>query len=418
MSDTQNNQQVAVRDSEESGVVQLADDSHAGREVHASLAVSLARAEVDQQVATARALPRSIKRAINNIKTLATLDVETATECIYAVPRGGRTIRGPSIRFAEIAASQWGNCRVGARVVHVDRIEQYVEAEGIFHDLETNVAQTARVRRPIQAKKGKAIDNDMIQLAGAAASSIARRNAILAGIPKGITRQGYMAVEDILRGDVKTLAERRARMVKAFGVLGVAPERLFASLGVAGEEEVTLDHLLTLTGVHSAIKSGETNVDEAFPPIAKPGDKPKNLGDALDKVAGAGKTAEGVKEGETVDPQTGEVMTQGGSNGAPTGKETSDAKVERSSEPAGPGPSQGQQEGAGATGSAPALSEKDAAILADLIETGAGRAESGGPALRHFLDNLEPAERAMIPPKTIEAWVKIAKTVKPPVGGR
>ena len=73
-----------------------------GNETHSSLAVSLARAEVDQQVATARAMPRSISKAIQNINTLATLDEESAQECIYALPRGGKPIKGPSVRLAEI----------------------------------------------------------------------------------------------------------------------------------------------------------------------------------------------------------------------------------------------------------------------------------------------------------------------------
>ena len=93
-------------------------------DANASLAVTLARAEIDQQIATARALPRSIERAIKNIVTLSTLDEETAAECIYALPRGGKTIRGPSIRFAEIVASQWGNARVGSRVAPPARLRR------------------------------------------------------------------------------------------------------------------------------------------------------------------------------------------------------------------------------------------------------------------------------------------------------
>ncbi|MGJ0397443.1 MAG: hypothetical protein ACR65U_14570 [Methylocystis sp.] len=270
----------------------------AGYEASGSLAVSLARAEIDQQIATSRALPRSVQRAISNITTLATLDEETAEECIYAVPRGGKTIRGPSIRFAEIMASQWGNCRVGARVVHVDKIEGYVEAEGVFHDLETNVAQTARVRRTIQAKRGRGIDADMIQLAGAAACSIARRNAILSGIPKGIARKGYLAVESVIRGDIKTLAERRDAALRVFTKIGVAEERIFAALDIAGVEEITLDHLATLTGAKSALKNGEATLDELFPaPTTKAAEPKGTLADRLDALA-------------SVDPETGEVKPE------------------------------------------------------------------------------------------------------------
>lgn len=68
----------------------------------ASLAIQLSRAEVDQKIATARAYPRQVTKAIQNIMTLATLDEETAEECSYALPRGKKPIVGPSARFAEI----------------------------------------------------------------------------------------------------------------------------------------------------------------------------------------------------------------------------------------------------------------------------------------------------------------------------
>lgn len=255
---------------------------------NSSLAVNLARAEIDQQIATARAMPRSVKRAMANITGLATLDEESAEECIYALPRGGKPIKGPSIRLAEIIASQWGNCRVAARVVLVDKVEKFVEAEGIFHDLETNTATTARVRRRISNKHGKVYDDDMIVVTGNAACAIAKRNAILGAVPKGVWRKAYEAAEGVLVGDVKTLAERRDRMMKAFAGFGVTPDQIFASLGIAGLEEINLDHLSTLVGTHSAIKSGETTVEEAFPRAVTAGDKPKDLGEALDKLAGAG----------------------------------------------------------------------------------------------------------------------------------
>ncbi len=87
------------------------------------------RAAIDSQVTTARAYPRSVKLAIANTLTLATLDEETATECVYAVPRGGKPVRGPSIRLAEIIAQAWRNNRVEARVVQIDRANKIIVAE-------------------------------------------------------------------------------------------------------------------------------------------------------------------------------------------------------------------------------------------------------------------------------------------------
>jgi copper chaperone CopZ len=253
---------------------------------NASLAVSLARAEVDQQIMTARALPRKISQVVQNINTLATLDEETAKECIYALPRAGKAIKGPSIRLAEIIFSQWGNARVGSRVVHVDRFEKYVESESVFHDLESNALTTARVRRRISDKGGKVLNEDMIVVTGNAACSIAKRNAILGGVPKAVWRKAYDAVERVLAGDIKTLSVRRADAMKAFAAFGVKPEQIFQALNVKGVDDITLEHMPVMIGMHSALKSGESTVEEMFPkPAAIQAGGAKGLDAALDNLA-------------------------------------------------------------------------------------------------------------------------------------
>jgi len=274
----------------------------AGYEAQGSLAVSLARAEVDQQIATARAMPRSITRAVKNITTLATLDEQSAEECIYALPRGGKPIKGPSVRLAEIIASQWGNCRVGARVVHVDRFEKFVEAEGVFHDLETNTATTARVRRRISDKNGRVFNDDMIVVTGNAACAIAKRNAVLGGVPKAVWRKAYEEVEAVILGDVKTLAERRARALGAFGGFGVTPEQIFAALGVAGEDDIDLQRLGTLTAMRAGLKNGECTVEEMFPKPDAKGAAPKGLSAKLDALATP------AANDPPHDPETGEIV--------------------------------------------------------------------------------------------------------------
>ena len=120
--------------------------------VPVSLVATLTKAEIDQQIATAHSFPRSPATARDRMIGLATLDDQMAAECIYSVPRGGKQIRGPSIWFAEIVLSCWGNIRCAARVSHEDRIERYVEAEAIVHDLETSVGYVARARRRDRAE--------------------------------------------------------------------------------------------------------------------------------------------------------------------------------------------------------------------------------------------------------------------------
>jgi hypothetical protein len=320
-------------------------------EGHQSLAVAMQKAEIDQQISTAKAYPRVISRIVGNILSLATLDEETAKECIYALPRANKAIKGPSIRLAEIIASQWGNCRQAARVVHVDRFEKYVEAEGVFHDLESNSATTQRVRRRISDKNNKLLTEDMIIVTGNAACSIAKRNAILGGVPKAVWRQAYAHVERVIAGDIKTLGARREAAVKAFAAFGVKPEQVFAALQVEQVEDINLDHVVLMVGMYSALKSSESTVEEMFPRPAAAAGGAKGLSAGLDalatrsppegagkapaakKAASAAKNAPADAKGEPVkhDPDTGEVKDEP-KGGEATGATASEKQPEPSTD--------------------------------------------------------------------------------------
>jgi len=224
----------------------------------------LARAEIDQQISTAHAYPRSMSRVKKAIRAMVELDSESAEECIYALPRGGKPIKGPSIRFAECLKQAFGNCRAAARVVNVDKREGYIEAEGIFHDLETNTATTARVRRRISGRNGQIFNDDMIIVTGNAACSIAMRNAILSGIPKPLWRDAYQQAEQVIAGTIVTLAVNRDKAFKALAAFGATPEQIYRALGIAGADDMATDHIITLRGMYSALKSGEANFEEMF----------------------------------------------------------------------------------------------------------------------------------------------------------
>lgn len=222
----------------------------------------LNKSEIDQQIATAHRFPRSLKRFRDEAMQMVTLDESIANECIYALPRDGKTIEGPSARFAEIIASAWGNSRAGARVISDQG--DFVTAQGVFHDLERNVAITYEVQRRITNKRGQRFSADMIGVTANAACSIALRNAILKGVPKAFWASMEAAARQVIMGDIKTLANRRASAVAEFQRFGVSQEQILAKLGVPGIEDVTLEHLLTLRGLLTAIKEGDTTPEEAF----------------------------------------------------------------------------------------------------------------------------------------------------------
>lgn len=259
-----------------------------GKEVQAMVAESstvalLNKSEIDMQVATAHKFPRSLKHFRDEALAMVTLTEEIAQDCIYSLPRGGKTIEGPSARFAEIIASAWGNCRAGARVVNDQG--DFITAQGAFHDLQRNVAIIFEVQRRIVDIHGQRYKPDMIGVTGNAASSIALRNAVLKGIPKAFWADIYEAARNTVKGNAETLAERRTRAIEFFEKKHhVKPAQIFAVLGVAGIEDITLDHMVTLNGIRTAIKDGDTTTAQAFGPQEAPSDKATSLQERLNNT--------------------------------------------------------------------------------------------------------------------------------------
>lgn len=249
-----------------------------------SLAVARSRVELDGQIATARAYPRSLKKFLNDSMSMATLSMAVAEECFYALPRKERDpatgkkvtkmIEGPSVRLAEIVASAWGNARFGARVISEEA--EFVIAQGVFHDLEKNTQITMEVRRRITTRDGRRYGADMIATTGNAACSIAMRNAVFRGVPKALWNDVYIASRTVAAGDAKTLASRRSEMFQWFLKRGATREGILETMGVKGEEEIGLEELATLKGIAAALRDGETTVEEAFPePTPDDGAMPK-----------------------------------------------------------------------------------------------------------------------------------------------
>jgi hypothetical protein len=221
------------------------------------------RSEIDQQMTVARKFPRSVKTFMESVATLATLNEHTAQQCVYSIPRDGKRIAGPSVRFAEILVSSWGHARAAARVVSIG--DEFITAQGVFHDLQSNMAITMEVQRRITGKNGKRYSADMIAVTGNAACSIALRNAILRGIPKALWQDTYQKVERVIAGDERTLTKRRIEAVRWFVEKGAKRERVFAALGVKGMDDVTMEHLILLAGFRTALDEGAV-IDDVFPP--------------------------------------------------------------------------------------------------------------------------------------------------------
>ena len=220
-------------------------------------------AEIDSQIATAKQYPRDIAVFKEKLMAMANLDQETAEGCYYAMPRAGKAIDGPSIRLAEIALSCYGNCVAEADVMSED--DRFIYAMGQCRDLENNTAVRVKIRRKITGKNGKRFSDDMIAVTANAACAIALRNAIFKIVPGAFLKPVFRRCKQTAVGEMRSLAVKRDEVIKKILQFGVTEDRILHILGRNSVDEVTFDDVANLIGLGTAIKDGDTSVEEAFP---------------------------------------------------------------------------------------------------------------------------------------------------------
>ena len=285
----------------------------------ADMLQALNRSEIDQQVATAKQYPRHLPTVLNQIQTYATMDVETASDCFYALYRknadgSDQMISGLSVRMAEIIANAWGNLRVATRIIGNDG--KTITAQAVCHDLETNVAISQEVKRSILTKKGYTFSQDMQVVTGNAAAAIAFRNAVLKVIPKAVTKRVIEEVRKVAMGQALDLETQRQTLIQYFGKFNVTEQMIFDLLQITKREELDKERVFVLKGLYNAIKEGDTTVQEAFvKPVEerKVAEEAKKKSEQVKNRAAEAMKKQGKADDATtnVDPETGEILNNG-----------------------------------------------------------------------------------------------------------
>lgn len=265
---------------------------------------ALNRSEIDVQVSTAKRYPRVIDDSLKRIEAIATVNRETAEECFYALPRDGKTIDGPSIRFAEIVATCWGNLRVATQIIGNDG--RMITARGICHDLETNVAFSSEVKRKITGRDGRTFSEDMQVVTGNAAAAIAARNAIFKCVPKAVLSTVAETIRKRAIGDAddSKIPERREKCLAFFEKQGVTEEMILNYLELDNADAIGAEELFKLTSLKNAVKEGTTTFKSAlidpFNNAKKKQEGAKKMTAAQSKVAEAMK-ANAAEEVQVID---------------------------------------------------------------------------------------------------------------------
>lgn len=237
-------------------------------------------AQINQQemltaIDVAQKYPRDLMKVKAAVGLLACIDQETAKACFYSKPLGKNKdtgkeefATGPSIRLAEIVATQYRNIRFGSRIV--ENGDKWVTVQGVTIDLENNISYTADVQRSIWSNKngGYRYSNSMIETTTKAAGAIAVRDSIFKVIPLGLFASELKKIKETATGANSGIpvAERLEKAFLQFHKYKITPAQIMEQLGIKDMDQATEEHLETLIGLFNAIKDGEITPEDAFAP--------------------------------------------------------------------------------------------------------------------------------------------------------
>lgn len=225
-------------------------------QVQQSQAVALAAAVLDKRILTAKQFPRSISRFKQQAKELLSEDIETARSAEYAKPVGGGTVKGPSVRLAEIVCLCWGNVEVNIEEPIIG--DKSVTVQAYAWDLERNIRVPGIATMSICKSNGSRYPQHMVETTVVACASKARRNAILAVVPRAYVNDLLEAAKAVAEKHAPPLEETRARMLEHFArTYKVTAEQVYQYLGVEGVADITQQHVAELRAVVEALKEGE-----------------------------------------------------------------------------------------------------------------------------------------------------------------
>jgi hypothetical protein len=294
------------------------------------------RREPDPLIVAAQDNPRNVGVVKREMLAYATLDEETAAACFYSLPRGGKTIQGPSVRLAEIALSCYGNAAVRTRIIamEIDSDQPHVVVCSEARDLEKNVSVSIEKRRRIIGKKDyktgdrKTPDEDDINLAVNACSAIAYRDAVFKVIPGALVKPVYEKAREVAVGKATSFNAKRDAVIARLNQMGVHTPRILAVMEVKSADEIAGDKLADLIGLGTAIKEGTITIEEAFPPvpptIAKPVfDQPTKAANGFSEAAVKPTEAHGeappiAKKPQPAEPHTTQAENTPAENGGAT----------------------------------------------------------------------------------------------------
>ena len=236
-----------------------------------AIEASRAIAEAQGKLVIAKRFPRDEVEAY--AKAMEACQRPTmAAKAFYSFPRGGQTVEGPTIRFAEELARCWGNIDYGIKELSQD--DGKSEMQAYAWDLETNAQSVQNFTNPHKREKTDKRTKTVVMETLTGQRDIYENNAnmatrrlrsrILAILPAWFVEDAIEECKKTLAGRNNTpLIDRVKKMVVAFAKIGVTQEQIEKRLKKK-IDTMNADDFVEYTGIYNAIKQGESKIAEWF----------------------------------------------------------------------------------------------------------------------------------------------------------
>ena len=195
-----------------------------------------------------------------------------AAKAFYSFPRGGQTVEGPTIRFAEELARCWGNIDYGIKELSQD--DGKSEMQAYAWDLETNAQSVQNCTNPHKREKTDKRTKTVVMETLTGQRDIYENNAnmatrrlrsrILAILPAWFVEDAIAECKKTLSGQNDTpLIDRVKKMVVQFAKLGVTQDMIEKRLK-RKIDTMTSDDFVEYVGIYNAVKGGESKIADWF----------------------------------------------------------------------------------------------------------------------------------------------------------
>lgn len=204
---------------------------------------------------------------------------EFAEKAEYVKPVGNKSIKGPSVRFAELALREWGNIMTEVTTLYEDDNIRRVRVSAL--DLETNAQFTrdVQIKKTIERKSKKNRDDDFISerknssgetiyvlratdeemyTKESAWVSKVLRNEGLRLIPTDIIEEGMVqARKTIADKTIKDPEGEKKKLLDAFSGIGISPKEIQKYIKHP-MDIITPSELINLRVIYQSIRDGES----------------------------------------------------------------------------------------------------------------------------------------------------------------